>query len=160
VLPPRLGPRGEGWVLGQIVLFWLIAAAGVSSVAGGTNAGELAVVAAVVGSAMIAGGVIVAARGILDLGRNRTPLPQPTARNELIERGVYRLVRHPIYSGLVLAAIGWGVLTMSGWAVVLALVLLVWLDLKSRREEAWLMERHPAYAAYRARTRRFVPGLY
>jgi protein-S-isoprenylcysteine O-methyltransferase Ste14 len=41
-----------------------------------------------------------------------------------------------------------------------AVLLAGWLDLKSRREEAWLVERYPAYAEYRARTARFVAGLY
>jgi protein-S-isoprenylcysteine O-methyltransferase Ste14 len=39
-------------------------------------------------------------------------------------------------------------------------VLLGFLDLKSRREERWLEERFPEYLAYRAATRRMVPGLY
>jgi len=40
------------------------------------------------------------------------------------------------------------------------LVALGFFDLKSRREERWLEERYPGYAAYRARTRRLIPGLY
>jgi protein-S-isoprenylcysteine O-methyltransferase Ste14 len=38
--------------------------------------------------------------------------------------------------------------------------LAVWMDLKARREEAWLLARYPGYAAYRARSRRFVPRIY
>ncbi len=41
-----------------------------------------------------------------------------------------------------------------------SLVLAVVLDLKARREEAWLADRYPDYDAYRAATHRFVPGLY
>ena len=44
--------------------------------------------------------------------------------------------------------------------IVLALLVLAWFDLEARREEAWLAARHPDYAAYRTRTRKFVPFLY
>ena len=45
-------------------------------------------------------------------------------------------------------------------ALLLAAVLLGFFDLKSRREELWLADRYPGYAAYRGRTRRLIPGLY
>jgi len=38
--------------------------------------------------------------------------------------------------------------------------LAAWLDLKSRREEAWLRGHYPEYEAYRRRTHRFIPGAY
>ena len=44
--------------------------------------------------------------------------------------------------------------------IALAVVLLGFFDLKSRREERWLEERFPEYPAYRAQTRRLVPWLY
>ena len=54
----------------------------------------------------------------------------------------------------------WGLLMASAVALLLAAVLLGFFDLKSRREELWLEDRHPGYAAYRDRTRRLIPGLY
>jgi protein-S-isoprenylcysteine O-methyltransferase Ste14 len=77
-----------------------------------------------------------------------------------VESGVYRYLRHPIYAGLVLAGLGWGLVTAAPAAIALTLLLLVWLDLKARREEAWLAARHPGYEAYRARTRKFLPFVY
>ncbi len=47
-------------------------------------------------------------------------------------------VRHPIYGGLVLASLGWGLLTASPATIGAAIVLLGFFELKSRREEAWL----------------------
>jgi protein-S-isoprenylcysteine O-methyltransferase Ste14 len=41
-----------------------------------------------------------------------------------------------------------------------AFILLAFFDLKSRREEAWLVKRFPEYAAYQRRTRRLIPWLY
>jgi protein-S-isoprenylcysteine O-methyltransferase Ste14 len=45
-------------------------------------------------------------------------------------------------------------------ALVLTAALALLLDLKARREEAWLLQRLPGYGAYRARTHKFVPGIY
>jgi protein-S-isoprenylcysteine O-methyltransferase Ste14 len=77
-----------------------------------------------------------------------------------VETGAYRLVRHPIYGGLVAASLGWGLLTASAPALAGAAVLLAFFRLKSAREEAWLVARYPGYAAYRGRTRRMLPFLY
>jgi protein-S-isoprenylcysteine O-methyltransferase Ste14 len=69
-------------------------------------------------------------------------------------------VRHPIYGGLVLAATGWALLTAAVPALVGAALLLAFFRLKSGREEVWLRDRYPGYAAYAARTRRLIPFLY
>ena len=157
---PLLGPRGEGWVVGQLVLFAAIGAAGVERLLHSSGMDTARVLAAALGAIAILAGTIVAARGILDLGSSLTPFPRPADANQLVETGVYRFVRHPIYSGIVLAGLGWGVATLAPLAVGLSALLLAWFDLKARNEEAWLAERHPAYKAYRGRTRKFIPFLY
>ena len=85
-------------------------------------------------------------------------MPVPGGR--LIEGGAFGLVRHPMYGGAVIAALGWGLLTASPTTLASALVLFIFFDLKSRREEAWLGERFGGYAAYRGRTRRLTPWLF
>jgi protein-S-isoprenylcysteine O-methyltransferase Ste14 len=73
--------------------------------------------------------------------------------------GAYRLVRHPIYGGLLLLAIGWSVV-LSPIALVVTALLAVVLDMKARHEESMLADRYPEYEAYRRRVRwRFVPGV-
>ena len=152
---PTLGPRGEGWVLGQGILLVLVAAAGWSL--GPDWSGPLRVVGAVIGGAMIVGGMVLAVRGIIELGGALTPLPRPRDGAPLVETGVFAVVRHPIYGGLILAAFGWAIIRASLVAVGLAALLAAFFRLKSAREEAWLQQRYPGYAAYRARTNRFVP---
>jgi protein-S-isoprenylcysteine O-methyltransferase Ste14 len=112
------------------------------------------------GAVLFVVGLWVAYRGIGALGPNLSALPAPMEAGELVVSGIYRRVRHPIYAGVVAVALGWAFFVVSPAALVVAIVLAGWLDLKSRREEAWLLARYPGYDAYRAGTARFVPGLY
>src|SRR5262245_43164937 len=152
---PALGPRGEGWVLVQGILLVLVAAAGWSL--GPDWSGPLRSAGIVLGVVMIATGFGLVVRAVADLGDGMTPLPKPPDDARLVDRGAFALVRHPIYSGLVVAGLGWAILRASVMAVALVLVLAAFLYLKSAREEAWLDARLPGYAAYRARTPRFIP---
>ncbi|MDO9596866.1 MAG: isoprenylcysteine carboxylmethyltransferase family protein [Azoarcus sp.] len=107
--------------------------------------------------ALGAGASIVA---VLHLGPNLTPLPHPKDEATLVESGLYGVVRHPIYCALILMAFGWA-LFVQGWlTLAYAALLFVFFDIKSRREEAWLMARFPDYAAYRQRVRKLIPFLY
>ena len=135
----------------------LVAAAGWSL--GPDWSGPVRLVGVVFGIALIACGIVLVARGIADLGDAMTPLPRPREDGALVETGAYALVRHPIYGGLILGAIGWAIVQASIGAVILAAALAAFLRLKSSREERWLEMRYPDYAAYRARTRRFMPWI-
>jgi protein-S-isoprenylcysteine O-methyltransferase Ste14 len=154
---PSLGPRGEGWVAGQVVLFALIVATGFP---GGDWAGALRSATTALAGLLGLAGILLAGAGFRDLGTNLTPLPHPREEGRLVEDGAYRFVRHPIYGGLVLVAVAWGLFAASAATLLADVLLLVFFVLKSSREEAWLAARYPAYAAYRARTRRLIPWLF
>ena len=155
---PSLGPRGEGWVAIQVGLLLAVAAAGVWF--GPDWSGALHLGGIVAGLAALASGAILVVRGSLDLRGALTPLPHPRDGATLVESGVYGLARHPIYGGLILAALGWSWIQASLPALVASLVLTGFFVLKSTREEAWLLERFAGYADYRRRTRRFIPWIY
>lgn len=99
--------------------------------------------------------MVVAALG---LGRGLTPVPLPNEHAQLRTGGLYRFVRHPIYSGLLLFASAMAI--KSGSVVVLgaAVALTVLISFKARWEERFLALRFPGYAEYADRTPRFVPG--
>ena len=100
--------------------------------------------------------------GLAELRRARalTAVPHPLPEATLVEHGAYRFVRHPIYGGLILGALGLVVITpWPGTFAAVALLAIV-LDLKRRREEIWLAERYPGYAAYRGRSKALIPFLY
>jgi protein-S-isoprenylcysteine O-methyltransferase Ste14 len=152
---PSLGPRGEGWVAIQFLLLGLVFAA--PFLAGGGWDPEVRRATTLAGGLLMLVGLALAVAGVVHLRSALTPLPHPREGSELVETGAYGLVRHPIYGGILLGATGWSLLTASPAALALAGVLAGFLRLKSAREEAWLVARHPGYEAYRARTRRFIP---
>jgi protein-S-isoprenylcysteine O-methyltransferase Ste14 len=151
---PSLGPHGEGWLAGQIVLIVTIIASGFVG-----PRWPLPAVFLTAGITLATLGLAVAAAGIGGLGSSLTPLPKPRRSASLRRDGVFARLRHPIYGGALVAAMGWSLATRP-LALVPTAVAAVFLDLKSRREEAWLAERYPEYAEYRARVRwRFIPGV-
>jgi protein-S-isoprenylcysteine O-methyltransferase Ste14 len=154
---PELGPRGEGWVGLQSLLFGGIVAC---SLAGVYWPSGVESYLAVLGILVAAVGAVVVVLGVGALGRSFTTLPRPRRTGHLRQHGIYRLVRHPVYGGVLLLALGWS-LADAPLALAPTALLAVLFDLKSRREEAWLVEQYPEYGAYRARTpRRFIPLVY
>jgi protein-S-isoprenylcysteine O-methyltransferase Ste14 len=154
---PDLGQRGGGWVVLQAIILTAIVLAGLGRRdAWGDPA---AVVSRVIGVALLVGGGALVIAGMRALGDGLSAMPRPPDDGRLVDGGIYARVRHPIYGGLIVGAIGFGLVMASLAALLLAGVLAAFLGLKSRREEAWLAERYPDYAAYAARTRRFIPGL-
>lgn len=114
----------------------------------------------VAGDALIIAGIVLGVAGVVGLGRNLTALPHPKKDAALVESGAYSLVRHPIYAGLAFAALGWGLLWRSPATLALAAGLLVFFDIKSRREELWLAKAFPRYAQYQRRVRKLIPFVY
>ena len=154
---PSLGPRGEGWVALQGVGFVAVGVAGLLGPAWGDPWRAVGLVA---GAGLVLAGFVIAVAGVVGLRENLTAVPRPVEGGRLIDTGAYGMVRHPIYTGIVAAAIGWGLATASPAALVAAALLGGFFDLKSRREEAWLLAAYPDYAAYRERVRKLVPFIY
>jgi protein-S-isoprenylcysteine O-methyltransferase Ste14 len=96
----------------------------------------------------------------INLGKNLTPLPCPKDNAQLVQSGLYRFVRHPIYFGVLLAALAWLLIFPGAYILIYAIALFVLFDLKARREELWLVERFPAYSDYQMRVKKLLPGIY
>lgn len=108
---------------------------------------------------MVLGGALLAA-GIARLGRALTPLPYPKDDGPLVQTGPYALVRHPMYSGGLVLALGWALYVRSWLTLGYVAALFVFLDVKSRREEKWLAAKFPDYPAYQKRVRKLIPFVY
>lgn len=143
---------GNVLVILQFGLLLLLAvAAGVSI----DNAAALAVPAGVLVAASLALAAWTLAHNRIG---NFNIRPLPKAGGRLVTSGPYQWIRHPMYSAVLLgaAALAW-VAPSWAWLAWAALCAVLWT--KSTLEERQLTERHPGYAAYRRRSRRFLPWL-
>ncbi len=144
----------DPWVWGQVIL---IAGIGIGvPLLVGTRPGPQRVA----GLALLLAGAMAIGAGLRSLGRSLTPSVVPVEGGELVERGAYGLVRHPIYAGLILVLAGWGLLMGTWWSgAVAALAAFAWFDRKATAEERLLVQRYPGYAEYRRRVPKLVPRL-
>lgn len=147
--------KGNLLVLGQFVLIALLILVPNS----GLNTGVFSTFLVAVSLTAMFLGFVILAFSALALGKSLTPHPMPGKNAVLVTDGLYRFVKHPIYSGLILLAFG---LTIAGGffphsIFFIALVLL--LNYKARFEEQLLASTYAGYAEYSKKTGRFVPRL-
>jgi protein-S-isoprenylcysteine O-methyltransferase Ste14 len=147
--------RGGLWVLSQGVL---LSVAIVGGILWRNQWPSLLITLCGAGLLLLGAGCGVA--GLITLGRNLTPFPKPSARAALVTTGIYRLIRHPLYTAVFCGSVGWALVWRSWPALLAALALAPFFDAKARREEGWLRQQFPEYAGYERRVRRFVPWLY
>lgn len=102
-------------------------------------------------------GLLVVGVGLLNLGASASPFPVPVEGGALRIGGLFRFVRHPIYSGVILWALTTAARSGSVIAAACAVGLVMWLSMKARWEEQRLTAHYPGYTEYAARTPRFVP---
>ncbi|MFC5860791.1 methyltransferase family protein [Acidicapsa dinghuensis] len=94
------------------------------------------------------------------LGRNWSGQPSMKVGHELITSGPYNIVRHPIYTGLLVALLGAGLVYGPLWMVALLFVIVMFLW-RIHREEGYMMELFPdVYPAYQERTKALIPGVW
>jgi protein-S-isoprenylcysteine O-methyltransferase Ste14 len=155
------GSRGEWYVVAQGFLFALVALGPRTAPWLPAWPATYSMFGSVVGLALMLAGGALAVAGLLGLGRaNLTALPYPRAGSALVVNGPYRIVRNPIYSGIIFAAFGWA-FWVNGWLTLgYALVLFAFFDVKSRKEERWLAEKFREYGAYQQRVKKLIPWVY
>ncbi len=113
-----------------------------------------------VGTALFFAGLGLAIWARVCLGRNWGPPMSEKLDPELITSGPYRRIRHPIYSGLILAMVGTAVAV--SWYAVLAIALLGSYFVYSALTEDRIMARRfpEAFPAYRRSTKRLIPFVF
>ena len=111
------------------------------------------------GVLFIAPGLILLYFSVKHLGKSLTANPVPKDDAQLVETGVYKFVRHPIYTGLLIAALGTVVQSMDMSKGFIWAALLIVLNYKAAWEETLLAKKYPSYVEYVKRTGRFVPRL-
>jgi protein-S-isoprenylcysteine O-methyltransferase Ste14 len=154
------GTRGEWYVVAQGPLFALVVFGPRTWPGESAWAFPYAPLVSAAGVLLLLMGGLLAMAGMFKLGPNLTPLPYPKDETTLLQTGPYRIVRHPIYSGAILMAFGWA-FWVQGWlTIVYAMILLLFFDIKARREEQWLKEKLSGYSSYQKRVRKLIPFIY
>jgi len=85
--------------------------------------------------------------------------PTPRVDGHVVQRGPYRRIRHPMYTSIALCGVACACAAQQVWVWLALVALLLVLLTKALLEERWMAQQHPDYAAYQARTERFVPWL-
>ncbi|MGI0487106.1 methyltransferase family protein [Pantanalinema rosaneae CENA516] len=155
------GQRGEYWVLAQGILLIGLVLLPIYRPPGLTlpPAPRLYAIWGIAGLLGLAGSGLFL-KGLLDLGRSLTPLPHPRDDGHLVESGVYTLVRHPVYSGVILITLAIAVLLLSLSHLIGAIACFLFFNAKANREETWLQQKYLGYANYQGRVKKLIPWLY
>lgn len=113
----------------------------------------------IVGTVMLAIGLALLFAGFMGLGKSLTANPVPNQDGVLVTKGIYSVVRHPIYLGLL--GITLGLVVSSGvWAqIIVWIALAVLLVYKMRWEEVLLTAKYKGYAEYMTKVPAIIPGL-
>lgn len=151
----RFWKRGGGWVAAQsaLMLVTMAAAPAWSDAWPGMWSKIAAAVLGVLGA-------IFGISGALVLGGSRTVFPEPLPGGRLVRSGIYGIVRHPIYTSVILLFLAWALWWRSIPGLALALVTIGFLDAKARHEERRLHLKFPDYESYAQRVKRLLPWIY
>lgn len=152
---PQLGREATWWVVGQFGLLtvWLVAVLLTARPEWSWMFGAGALIAL--------GGLVLGVGAVSSFGAQITPSPQPREEKGLVDAGVYRLVRHPMYGAVFLSTFGVAVAAGSLAGSVVAIVIAGFLRLKSAREERILGIVVDGYEQYRTRVRhRLIPLIW
>lgn len=114
------------------------------------------------GLACLVTGLWLFGRSHADLGTNWSITLEVREEHRLVTEGIYRTLRHPMYSALLLYSLGQALVVpnwIAGPSYGVAMAVLVAFRLQP--EERMMLEQFgPAYAAYAERTKRLVPGVW
>jgi protein-S-isoprenylcysteine O-methyltransferase Ste14 len=146
--------RGGLWVIAQFLLMVSVFALGNRWRCDWSVANP-----AVAGFILFGAGLAIFLAGFARLGRNLTPFTEPRPDAQFVRSGIYAFVRHPLYTGVMMASLGWAVRCQSLASLAAALLLIPFFHAKTRREERWLCRKFPEYADYMKRVPRFLPRL-
>ena len=154
------GAHGEWFVVAQIALIVLVFFGPRNFPAWPGWIAPFTWLGSIAGCILLLAGILLLAVAIFRLGSNLTAVPYPKDQGTLIETGPYRLVRHPMYWGGILIVFGWGLLVHGWLTLAYAIIMLVFFDVKSRREEHWLKAKFSGYGEYQKRVRKLIPFVY
>jgi protein-S-isoprenylcysteine O-methyltransferase Ste14 len=113
-----------------------------------------------IGILLLIAGLAIAIMAFFELGASFTPFVNPREEGQLVTTGIYQFMRHPMYSGALMLALGWSLAWSTILGIILSFVLFFILDRKANQEEQLLIRKYPEYEDYRTNVKKFIPFLY
>lgn len=107
----------------------------------------------------IVGGLVLLL-SLAQLNTYLSPFPTPKKETKLIQNGLYKYIRHPIYTGILLLFFGYGLYQSSSYKLCITILLAVLFYFKSIYEEKCMEEKFAEYKNYRDKTGRFFPKFF
>jgi len=140
--------RGVWWVVAQGLLFVFF----IIAVIGGDAVSDIPglVVVWIVGVLLALGGAALSVWSVLLHGSRLSPFPFPVEGMQVIDRGPYRYMRHPMYSGIVVFTLGVGLAYGKPVVLLSSLTFLVFFVAKSGHEEEMMIKYMDGYREYRS----------
>ncbi len=154
------GKKGEWYVVIQFLLFALLIFGPRHTAALPLWSAQLRTLSKPLGFILLSLGACLIIAGLVYLGKNLSALPHPKENAELVQTGAYALVRHPIYSGIIFASFGWSLLAASSLMFFYSILLFVFFELKSNREEKQLAVFFKDYVSYQKQVKKLIPFVY
>lgn len=111
------------------------------------------------GTVLLALGLIILFAGFKGLGKSLTANPVPNEDGVLVTTGIFSIVRHPVYLGLLITTLGL-VVSSGVWSqIIVWIALAILLTYKMRWEEALLSKKYKNYSQYMSKVPALIPGL-
>jgi len=153
--------RGNRWVIGILALIGLVAA----FLPAWTDRHDVFTfdndIVRWFGVVLFAAGAALRLWPVFILGPRFSGLVAIQSEHTLVTSGIYRIIRHPSYLGLLISSLGWDLAFRSGAGVLLTMLMIPILLARIHAEEKLLRSQFGAeFDAYCARTRRLIPGIY
>ena len=89
-----------------------------------------------------------------------TPFPEPQKGSRHVQEGVYKYMRHPMYTSLIVLGLMLVLTRPEFLNTIIYILLLYILDTKASFEEILLLKLHPTYKKYMETTKKFLPFIY
>lgn len=114
----------------------------------------------IISFSMVILGMAIAFIAVLQLNKNLSPFPRPKDGRVLITNGLFKYIRHPIYTGILISAFAYAIYFGSGYKILIGCLLLVVSYFKTSYEEKLLNKKFPEYQGYKKLANRFLPKIF
>jgi protein-S-isoprenylcysteine O-methyltransferase Ste14 len=104
-------------------------------------------------------GLVILFWAVYELRKSISPFPSPKSNAQLIQTGVFKFIRHPIYTSIFLLTFGWALFSNSLFRFIIFVALVLLFELKSRYEEQLLIQKFPDYINYKKNTGKYFPKI-